>query len=96
MNHGLFEKTHLHLTRLQFPLGIQNADYETNLLLKFVKKYINYCKMNFQRPSIEAAKHYIKYQYQIERGTQNIINKVDIFDKHWDSLKYIFISSYQD
>jgi hypothetical protein len=39
-----------------------------------------------------VAKHYIKYQYQIERETQKITNKLNIVDIHWDSLKYIFIS----
>jgi hypothetical protein len=47
--------------------------------------------MNLKRLSLEVAKRYSKYQYQIERETQKIINMVDIFDKHCDSLKYIFI-----
>ena len=70
MIHILFSNFKIKLTRLQFLLGMQNADQYTNLLLVIVKKYIYNCKMLGRKPSIEVAKRYIDYHFQLERNTK--------------------------
>ena len=86
------EHIEVYLNCETFILGIRDKkEIVTNLLFIYLKRYIYNCKIQEIVPTISRAKHYVNYQYKVQKEVAVKTGNCDSFDKNWEKYINIFI-----